>query len=154
MSCTWVGAGSASYAKQANKHCSKNTTGSTFTSLSAAKDACTSSKICSGVYDNGCDGKNSFKMCQTGIVYGPSSSKFSSCVYRKSNGTCVVMHARARARAHGRCWLVNLNTQIKAVTDPRAPLGSTKLEPAINVTTATLHVHNSQILGQRAELVR
>ena len=37
-------------------------------------------------------------------------------------------------------------------TNPPAP--GPKLGPAINVTSATLHVHNSLIVGHRAELVR
>ena len=70
----------ATYAKQSRKHCSGQTTGSSYNSLSAAQAACKSNQGCAGVYDSNCDGRAPYYMCKTGITYSTSSR---SCVYTK-----------------------------------------------------------------------
>ena len=83
----WVGDGSTSFATQSQKHCSGKTTGSSYSSLSAAETACTSSQACSGVYDAACDGQAPYYMCKAGVTLSTSSS---SCVYTKTKGTHVL----------------------------------------------------------------
>ena len=74
------------YTKQSRKHCAHHTTGSSYASLSAAQAVCTAFNLggCSGVYDSGCNGRGSYKLCVTGYTYSTSSS---SCVYKKPTGT-------------------------------------------------------------------
>ena len=69
-----------SFAKHPLKHCSGNTVGGTYSSLSTAKAACESNSKCTGVYDSSCDNSGSFKLCNSAALKTSSSS----CVFMKS----------------------------------------------------------------------
>ena len=68
--------------KQALKHCSGETLGSSYNTLASARSACVSRNGCTGVFDSGCDGLGNFFMCNA-KAYATSSS---SCVYAKPSG--------------------------------------------------------------------
>ena len=92
------------YTKQSKKRCGKQRiqnsrgsyytryTGSSYSSLAAASNACAHNHACSGVYDNHCTGNGPYKLCVAGVGFASSSS---SCVYKKPTGT----HPRLSQRA-------------------------------------------------------
>merc|ERR1712176_1043574 len=66
--------------KATNKHCANTKHGSAFSTLTAAQAFCLQQgpSACSGVYDDGCDGKGSFYACKVGVF---DSSSIGSCIY-------------------------------------------------------------------------
>ena len=72
---------SDSWTKRTSKHCANTKHGSAFSTLTAAQDFCLQQgpSACSGVYDDGCDGKGSFFACK---LFGAfDSSSIGSCIY-------------------------------------------------------------------------
>ena len=71
---------SDSWTKRTSKHCANTKHGSAFSTLTAAQDFCLQQgpSACSGVYDDGCDGKGSFYACKVGAF---DSSSIGSCIY-------------------------------------------------------------------------
>ena len=71
---------SDSWTKRTSKHCANTKHGSAFSTLTAAQDFCVQQgpSTCSGVYDDGCDGKGSFYACKVGAF---DSSSIGSCIY-------------------------------------------------------------------------
>ena len=90
--CTVAGNG-ISFNKHSLKHCSGNTVGSSYSSLSAAEAACRTNSHCTGVYDSNCDNRGSFYLCNSAALQTSSGS----CVYTKSNGASMHTHARKRS---------------------------------------------------------
>ena len=71
-SITWV--------KQRKKHCFFNKYSTPYSTLEAAKAACLElDPYCTGVYDFGCDGRNSFYLCKKGGFQGDDEDL--QCVY-------------------------------------------------------------------------
>ena len=68
------------WSKITSKHCSNTRDDRSFSTLAAAKAFCLQQgpSICSGVYDDRCDGKGSFLACKLG---GFASSSMGSCIY-------------------------------------------------------------------------
>ena len=71
---------SDSWTKATSKHCANTKHGSAFSTLTAAQDFCLQQgpSACSGVYDDGCDGKGSFYACKAGNF---DTSSIGSCIY-------------------------------------------------------------------------
>ena len=75
-------AGLSKWTKVSNKYCAGS--GSVYSSASAAEAACISSKNCSAIYDQKCDGVGGVELCKANSL--GSASWQGSCVYLKPAG--------------------------------------------------------------------
>ena len=71
--------------KESNKMCMKAGKEGNYTTLELAFDACNQSKACKSVYDNKCDSKGPFALCN-GFGNISISMTHNSCIYRKMIG--------------------------------------------------------------------
>ena len=96
------------------KHCNAASQKHTrsYTTLASAQAACRGlGRACSGVYDNSCDGKNTFFACREGITFSKSSA---SCIYTPSSPAQPMMCAAANG-GQSEWWL-----RFPAAADARA----------------------------------
>ena len=71
--------GARRWVEQRNKHCYFNKYSTRYSTLEAAKAACLElDSSCTGVYDFGCDGRNSFYLCKEGEFHTDGGSQ---CIY-------------------------------------------------------------------------
>ena len=72
--------GARRWVEQRNKHCYFNKYSTRYSTLEAAKAACLElDPYCTGVYDFGCDGRNSFSLCKKGGFQGDDEDL--QCIY-------------------------------------------------------------------------
>ena len=71
--------GARRWVEQRNKHCYFNKYSTRYSTLEAAKAACLElDSSCTGVYDFGCDGRDSFYLCKKGEFHIDGESQ---CIY-------------------------------------------------------------------------